>query len=96
METKEKELKEWIVMKSSANYMSKEDTKKNIPKELKTRWWHCETREKARKDRRNSTIVFGIKKSNKKIKRKKTEDIKIKENKEWILWGSTKQSMLVK
>ena len=37
MEEKQRELKEKVVMKSSTNYVSKVDMKKNVTEEIKTR-----------------------------------------------------------
>ena len=48
-------------MKSSTNYVSKEDVKKNVSEEIEIRLQEKKAEEKARKDRRNNIIVFGIK-----------------------------------
>ena len=61
MEEKQRELEEKVVMKSSTNYVSKEDMKKNVSEEIEIRLQEKEAEEKARKDRRNNIIVFGIK-----------------------------------
>ena len=42
-------------MKSSTNYVSKEDMKKNVTEEFETRLQEKEAKEKARKDQRNIT-----------------------------------------
>ena len=61
MEEKQRKLEEKVVMKSSTNYVSKEDVKKNVSEEIETRLQVKEAEEKARKDRRNNIVVFGIK-----------------------------------
>ena len=61
MEEKQRELEEKVVMMSKTNYASKEDMKKNVGEEIKTRFQEKEDEEKARKDRKNNIIVFGIK-----------------------------------
>ena len=77
MEEKQRELEEKVVMKSCTNYVSKEDVKKNISEEIETRLQEKEAEEKARKDRRNSIIVFGIKENQAtNQKEKQTEDIR--------------------
>ena len=74
MEEKQRELEEKVVMKSCTNYVSKEDVKKNVSEEIETRLQEKEVEEKARKDRRNNIIVFGIQATNQKDKQ--TEDIR--------------------
>ena len=61
MEEKQRDLEEKVVMKSSTNYVSKEDIKKNVTEEIETRLQEKKAEEKARKDRRNNIIVFGMK-----------------------------------
>ena len=48
-------------MKSSTNFVSEEDMKKNVTEEIETRLQEKVAAEKAWKDRRNNIIVFGIK-----------------------------------
>ena len=77
MVEKQKELEERIVVKSSANYVSKEDIKKNVTEEIETRLQEKVTEEKAGKDRRNNIIAFGIKENQATDKKdKQTEDMK--------------------
>ena len=61
MEEKQRDLEEKVVMKSSTNYVSKEDIKKNVTEEIETRLQEKEAEEKARKDRRKNIIIFGMK-----------------------------------
>ena len=63
MAEKQRDLEEKVVMKSSTNYVSKEDIKKNVTEEIETRLQEKEAEEKARKDRRNNIIMFGINKN---------------------------------
>ena len=63
MEEKQRALEEKVVMKSSTNYVSKEDIKKNVTEEIETRLQEKEAEEKARKDKRKNIIVFGMKES---------------------------------
>ena len=58
MEEKQRELEEKVVMKSSTNYVTKEDVNKNVSEEIETRLQEKEAEEKARKDRRNNIIVW--------------------------------------
>ena len=92
MEEKQRDLEEKVVMKSRTNYVSKEYIKKNVTEEIETRFQEKEAEEKARKDRRNNIIVFGIKEiqaTNQKDTQ--NEDLRAdKEDAKWILWGSTK------
>ena len=77
MEEKQRELEEKVVLKSSTNYVSKEDVKKNVSEEIETRFQEKEGEEKARKDRRNNIIVFGIKENQATNQMdKQTEDIR--------------------
>ena len=77
MEEKQRELEEKVVMNSSTNYVSKEDVKKNVSEEIETRLQEKEAEEKARKDRRNNIIVFGIKENQAtNQKDKQAEDIR--------------------
>ena len=61
MEEKQRELEDRMVEKSSINYVSKVDMKKNITGEIETRLQEKEAEEKVGKDKRNNIIVFGIK-----------------------------------
>lgn len=78
MEEKQRELEEKVVMKSkSPNYVSKEDMKKNVMEEIETRLQEKEAEKKARKDRKNNLIVFGIKENQAtNQKDKQTEDLR--------------------
>ena len=49
MKIHKRELEEKVVMKSSTNYVSKEDVKKNVSEEIKTRLQEKEVEEKAKK-----------------------------------------------
>ena len=55
MEEKQRELEEKVAMKSSTNYVSEEDMKKNFTEEIKTRLQEKEAEEKVKKDRRCHT-----------------------------------------
>ena len=61
MEEKQRELEKRKVVKSSTNYVSTEDMKKKVAKEIKTKLQEKKAEEKARKERRNNTIIFRIK-----------------------------------
>ena len=69
-------------MKLSINYVSKEDMKENVTEDIEIRLQEREAEEKARKDKRNNIIVFGIEENQAtNEKDKQTEDIKeIKKN----------------
>ena len=56
-------------MKSSTNYVSKEDMKRNGTEEIETRLKEKEAEEKAGKERRKSLIVLSSKKIKLQIKR---------------------------
>ena len=77
MEEKQRELEKIIVMKLSINYVNEEDMKRNVTEDIKTRLQEKEAEEKARKDKRNNIIFFGIDKNQATNKKdKQTEDIK--------------------
>ena len=69
MEEKQRDQEEKVAMKSSTNYVSKEDIKKNVTEEIETRLPEKEAGEKARKDNRSNLIVFGINEMKLQIKR---------------------------
>ena len=60
MEEKQRELEKIIVMKLSINYVTEEDMKRNVTEDIKTRLQEKEAEVKARKDKRNNIIFFGI------------------------------------
>ena len=77
MEEKQRELEKIIVMKLSINYVTEEDMKRNVTEDIKTRLQEKEAEEKARKDKRNNIIFFGIEENQATNKKdKQTEDIK--------------------
>ena len=51
MEEKQRELEEKVVIKSSTNYVSKEDVKKNVSEEIETRLQEKEAEERRQKKR---------------------------------------------
>ena len=76
MEEKQREL-EKVVMKSTTNFVSKEDIKKNVTEEFETGLQRKKTEEKTRKDRRNSLIISAIKENQAtNQKDKQTEDLR--------------------
>ena len=77
MEEKQRELEKIIVMKLSINYLSEEDMKRIVTEDIETRLQEKEAEEKARKDKRNNIIFFGIEENQTTNKKdKQTEDIK--------------------
>ena len=77
MEEKQRELEKIIVMKLSINYVSEEDMERIVSEDIETRLQEKEAEEKARKDKRNNIIFFGIEENqNTNKKDKQAEDIK--------------------